>query len=67
MTMLIFSSADIEWCLNREVFLEIYNRFGEPDLDLFASRLNRQTLNFVFWFPDPEALMTDAFSFSWGP
>ena len=58
---------DIEWCLNREVFLEICNRFGEPDLDLFASRLNRQTLNFVSWFPDPEALMTDAFSFSWAP
>ena len=52
---------DIEWCLNREVFLKICNRFGEPNLDLFASRLNRQTLNFVSWFPDPEALMTDAF------
>ena len=38
---------DIEWCLNREVFLKICNRFGEPDLDLFASRLNKQTLNFV--------------------
>ena len=58
---------DIQWCLNREVFLEICNRFGEPDLDLFASRLNRQTLNFVSWFPDPEALMTDALSFSWAP
>ena len=57
---------DIEWCLNREVFLETCNRFGEPDLDLFASRLNRQTLNFVSWSPDPEALMTDALSFSWG-
>ena len=71
MSLLIFFSRnfkdDIEWCLNREVFLEICNRFGEPDLDLFASRLNRQTLNFVSWFPDPEALMTDAFSFSWAP
>ena len=57
----------IEWCLNREVFLEICNRFGEPDLDLFASRLDRQILNFVSWFPDPEALMTDTFSFSWAP
>ena len=58
---------DIEWCLNREIFLKICNRFGEPDLDHFASRLNRKTLNFVSWFPDPEDLMTDAFSFSWGP
>ena len=58
---------DIEWCLNREVFLQICNHFGEPDPDLFASRLNRQTLNFVSWFPDPEALMTDAFSFGWAP
>ena len=58
---------DIEWCLNREIFLQICDHFGELDLDLFASRLNRQTLNFVSWFPDPEALMTDTFSFSWGP
>ena len=58
---------DIEWCLNREAFLQICNHFGEPDLDLFASRLNRQTSNCVSWFPDPEALMTVAFSFGWGP
>ena len=58
---------DIEWCLNKEVFLQKCNHFGEPDLDLSASRLNRQTLNFVSWFPDLEALMTDTFSFGWGP
>ena len=36
-----------------------------PDIDLFASRLNKQIDNYVSWFPDPDACYVDAFSFSW--
>lgn len=47
---------NIERMLNRTVFNEITIRFGTPDLDLFASRLN----------PDPGAESVDAFSLNWG-
>ena len=34
-------------------------------VDLFSTRFNRQTKDFVTLFPDPLALRTDAFSFTW--
>jgi len=40
-------------------------RFGRPQIDLFASRLNTQCLRYASWRPDPEALYVDAFSVNW--
>lgn len=54
-----------EYKLKETVFHRVIKRFFMPDIDLFASRLNAQLDNFVSWFPDPEALYVDAFSFSW--
>ena len=39
--------------------------FGEPDIDLFASRLNCQCERYVSWMPDPGAFAVDAFSLNW--
>ena len=39
--------------------------FGQPDIDLFASRLNAQIMTYVSWKPDPKASFIDAFSIKW--
>ena len=36
-----------------------------PDIDLFASRLNKQVDRIVSWFPDPDATYVNAFSLDW--
>lgn len=58
-------SDSTEWKLNEKVFNEICNTFFYPDIDLFASRLNRQLENYISWFPDPQAIKSDAFSINW--
>ena len=57
---------NVEWMLDREVFSTIVQRFGVPDVDLFASRLNTQLPTYVSWMPDPGAWAVDAFSIDWG-
>ena len=56
---------NIEWELNENIFQKVIKVFGQPDIDLFASRLNRKTEKFVSWQPDPEATAIDAFSLDW--
>jgi hypothetical protein len=58
-------SERLEWMLDRTVFLQLTQRLGYPQVDLFASRINRQIPRFVSWRPDPEAWKTDAFSINW--
>lgn len=54
-----------EWQLNPNIFQKVVQKFGMPDIDLFASRLNHQLKPFVSWKPDPEAYAVDAFTMSW--
>ena len=54
-----------EWMLNVEIFREVVNHFVEPDIDLFASRLNFQIKRYVAWMPDPDAWCIDAFALNW--
>lgn len=56
---------NVEWMLDRFVFQKLVQRWKEPDIDLFASRLNYQIARFASWKPDPEAEVIDAFSISW--
>ena len=56
-----------EYMLNREVFLSILHQYPDLNLDLFASRLNKQLDNYVSWNPDPECKFVDAFSINWKP
>jgi len=42
-----------EWMLNPDVFRNICETLGTPDIDLFATRLNKQLPEYVSWLPDP--------------
>ena len=55
-----------EWSLRESVFDDICKIYGIPDIDLFASRLNKKLENFCSWRPDPEAKLVDAFMQNWG-
>lgn len=54
-----------EWKLNENYFARIYELCFHPDIDLLASRLNKQMTKYVSWFPEPETMTSDAFSISW--
>lgn len=58
-------NENIEWMLDKEIFHYLIQKFGEPEIDLFASRSNRQLEMYISWKPDPDAFCTDAFSRSW--
>ena len=58
-------SDSTEWMLKREIFERLCSQCFLPDVDLFASRLNKQLSTFVSWFPEVGAYRNDAFSFSW--
>ena len=50
----------VEWQLDRNVFGLIISKFGEPKIDLFASRINNQLPCYVSWKPDPGATHVNA-------
>ena len=54
-----------EWKLYPELFQKIVDKSGKPDIDLFASRINRQLKRFVPWHPQPEAMAVNDFSLTW--
>ena len=56
---------DLEWALDAAIFQEIVDRFGKPDIDLFASRINHKLKKYVSFRPDPNAMAVDAFSMPW--
>ncbi len=58
-------NLDIEWQLRPEIFDELCRRWGTPEIDLFATRLNTQLKRYVAWRPDPGAAHVDAFTMSW--
>ena len=58
-------SDSTEWKLNEKVFDKVCKVLFLPDIDLFASRLNKQLTKYVSWFPEPKAVASDAFSISW--
>ena len=58
---------DTEWMLSVGVFEKIVEIYGPVEIDLFASRLNKQCSKYVSWQPDPEAFHIDALTLSWEP
>ena len=56
---------DLEWMLSAHVFKRTIALFGQPDIDLFASRLNVQVETYVSWKPHPKAKSVDAFTVDW--
>ena len=51
--------------MKQNIFVKICSHFFIADINLFASRINKQLPVYVTWFPDPDAFASDAFSFSW--
>lgn len=54
-----------EWVLHQQVCDNLWQVWGCPTVDLFATRLNYRLPNFVSPFHDPMAVATDAFLFPW--
>lgn len=53
-------SDDTEWELSNAAYTLIVNRFGYPNIDLFASKANKKCERFCSWMPDKEAENVDA-------
>lgn len=60
-------NPDIEWELSNIAFQRIVQAFGQPEIDLFASRTNAKCETYVSWKRDPDAIAVDAFTLSWKP
>lgn len=57
---------EAEWMLNPCYLQTAIKRFVfAPEIDLFASRINKQFSKYCSYRPDPEAMHIDAFSISW--
>jgi len=56
---------NIEWTLDDNIFKQIVKQFGQPKIDMFASRLNNKLDNYCAWLPDPYAKHVDAFTVDW--
>ena len=54
-----------EWQLDPKVFKVINDQFGPFQIDLFATRINKQCPMYFAWKPDPDALAIDALSHEW--
>ena len=60
-----FHNSNTEWSLDQTAFNELKSKLGEPDVDMFASRLNHKTPHYIAWRPDPGAVAIDAFTIDW--
>ncbi|XP_063802384.1 uncharacterized protein LOC134970322 [Pseudophryne corroboree] len=54
-----------EWELHPEVFLSLVDRWGMPDIDLMASRLNAKLPHYGARTQDPQAILIDALTAPW--
>lgn len=59
------SHPDVEWELTDAGFKLLTETFGNPQIDLFASRLNNKCDMYASWHRDPDAFVVDAFTISW--
>ena len=55
-----------EWSLHHDFFQVLCNIWGQPTIDLFASRLNKKCARYAAWQPDPGAVFVDSFMADWG-
>lgn len=56
---------ETEFELSDVAFQKIVQKFGHPDIDLFASRINAKCEKYVSWTKDPGLFAVDAFTISW--
>lgn len=58
-------NVDTEWEISNKAFQKIVTKFGTPELDLFASRINAKCKRYIAWKRDPFAFNIDAFTIKW--
>lgn len=58
---------ETEFEISHEAFQEILRVFGSPNIDLFASRINKKCDRYISWLRDPYAFDIDAFTIDWKP
>ncbi|KAJ8914836.1 hypothetical protein NQ315_014849 [Exocentrus adspersus] len=56
---------ETEYNLNDTAFEEIVKKFGVPQIDLFASKLNAKSPCYISWKRDPGSFKVDAFTVNW--
>lgn len=61
-TLSRISNTDIEWELSDYAFQKITRVFGKPEIDLFASRINKKCETYCSWKRDPDARVINAFT-----
>ena len=54
-----------EWTMAMESLRPVFAKWGEPQIDMFATFPNRRLVKFVSPYPDPRAEWTDAMSMPW--
>ena len=54
-----------EWTMAMASLRPVFAKWGEPQIDLFATFANRRLVKFVSPYPDPRAEWTDAMSMPW--
>ena len=55
-----------EWMINKEMLKDSLKKLNfKPDIDLFASRINKQYKKYESYRPDPDAIAINAFSLDW--
>ncbi|XP_034935551.1 uncharacterized protein [Chelonus insularis] len=59
------NNVDTEWEIGNEYFRKIVRKYGTPEIDLFANRINKKCEVFCSWFQDPESFIVDAFTINW--
>nr|CAI5848993.1 unnamed protein product [Callosobruchus analis] len=59
------TNQDSEWSLCDKAFQKIVKTFGQPDTDLFASKINHKCPKYISWKRDPGSVAVDAFTLSW--
>lgn len=57
--------SETEWELNPKYYQKILQLFKTPEIDLFATSLNKKCSIYISWKPDPHAITTNAFSTCW--
>lgn len=59
------TAVETEWELSVEAFDSVVNILGKPEVDLFASRINKKCAKYVSWKKDPGSIAVDAFTVNW--
>lgn len=59
------NNIDTEWELSGYAYNTLCKEFGNPSIDLFATRINRKCERYCSWERDPDALSINSLTISW--